>query len=289
MKRNLNLTVNFHLWQPCNMTCGFCFATFVEEVNTKIPKGHIPKEEAIEIIKQIKIIGANRINFAGGEPTLCPWLPELLKVSKEEGLKVSIITNGTKFSDKYLNRIKDYVDMIGISIDSLTYDTNFKIGRIAKSMQKHSNYFDYYKEMCDRITQLNIPLKINTVVSKPNVNEDFHFFLNEVNVFRWKVFQVLEIKGENDLDFDTFRVTDTQYMDFINRHKDIACLVKETNYELTSSYLMINPAGEFYDNLGGRYNKSRSINSVGIVTALEDIHFDYQKYVNRGGDYIIDK
>lgn len=39
-------------------------------------------------------MGFRTINFAGGEPTLCPWLPDLLRRAKELNLTTAIVTNG---------------------------------------------------------------------------------------------------------------------------------------------------------------------------------------------------
>lgn len=76
-------SVNYHLWEPCNMRCKFCFATFQDVKHSILPKGHLPKEQAIEVILQLAEIGFEKITFAGGEPTLCPWLPELIATAKE--------------------------------------------------------------------------------------------------------------------------------------------------------------------------------------------------------------
>ncbi|MEO0472453.1 MAG: radical SAM protein, partial [Bacteroidota bacterium] len=65
-------SVNFHLWEPCNMRCGFCFATFQDVKRTILPKGHLPKEDALNVVQAIAKAGFEKITFAGGEPTLCP-------------------------------------------------------------------------------------------------------------------------------------------------------------------------------------------------------------------------
>ena len=78
-------SVNFHLWEPCNMRCKFCFATFQDVKNSILPRGHLPKQDAIEVVLQLAEIGFEKITFAGGEPTLCPWLPDLITIAKEMG------------------------------------------------------------------------------------------------------------------------------------------------------------------------------------------------------------
>lgn len=94
---NLIPSVNFHLWKPCNMRCKFCFASFADVKSTILPKGHLEKEDAIILVKKIAKYGFKKITFAGGEPTLCPWLSDLIKIAKNEGLTTMIVTNGSGF------------------------------------------------------------------------------------------------------------------------------------------------------------------------------------------------
>lgn len=48
--KNLIPSLNFHLYEPCNMRCKFCFATFQEIKKTILPKGHLPFEDAEKLI-----------------------------------------------------------------------------------------------------------------------------------------------------------------------------------------------------------------------------------------------
>ncbi len=44
-------SVNFHLWEPCNMRCKFCFASFQDVKSGILPKGHLSKDETIRIVQ----------------------------------------------------------------------------------------------------------------------------------------------------------------------------------------------------------------------------------------------
>ena len=68
-------SVNFHLWEPCNMRCRFCFATFQDVRQSVLPKGHLPREDALRVTEALAE-HFEKITFAGGEPLLCPWLPD---------------------------------------------------------------------------------------------------------------------------------------------------------------------------------------------------------------------
>lgn len=74
-----------------------------------------------------------KINFAGGEPFLYPkYLGSLCRFCKET-LKlesVSIISNGTKITEKWLREYAAFVDILAVSCDSVNPETNRKIGRM---------------------------------------------------------------------------------------------------------------------------------------------------------------
>lgn len=51
--------------------------------------------------------------------------------------------------------------------------------------------------------------------------------------------------------------------------------------------LMVNPEGCFFDNTQGGYTVSAPILEVGIENALQQVHFDVEKFNQRGGKYAI--
>lgn len=110
-------SVNFHLWEPCNMRCKFCFATFQDVKQSILPKGHLPKEDAISVVDQPAEAGFEKINFAGGEPTLCSWLPDLIMRAKEREVTTSIVTNGSRITDRWLDDVNGSLDWIALSVE----------------------------------------------------------------------------------------------------------------------------------------------------------------------------
>jgi radical S-adenosyl methionine domain-containing protein 2 len=92
------ISVNYHFTRKCNKTCKFCFHTE--------KSSHVASEaEMMRGLRLLKEAGMRKINFAGGEPFLYPKkLGWLCRYCKEVlGLEsVSIITNGTKVTEKWL-------------------------------------------------------------------------------------------------------------------------------------------------------------------------------------------
>ena len=279
--------VNYHLWEPCNMRCKFCFATFQDVKNSILPKGHLPEELAIQVVKELANFGFEKITFAGGEPTLCPWLSKLIQTAKEHGLTTMIVTNGTSLTDKFLSDNQNYLDWIALSVDSINESTNREAGRAVNG--KRVIELDRYKEIVDNIKSYNYGLKINTVVHAKNVDEDLSKFIEYAKPIRWKVFQVLPIKGQNDFKIDEFKIDSERFNEFNIRHKHIAELgvkiVIENNDAMQGSYAMVDPAGRFYDNFNGTHNYSEPILKVGAKTAIKQVNYSLDKFEKRGGIY----
>jgi radical S-adenosyl methionine domain-containing protein 2 len=278
--------VNFHLWEPCNMRCKFCFATFQDVKHSILPKGHLPKEQAIEVVLHLAEIGFEKITFAGGEPTLCPWLPDLIATAKQAGLTTMIVTNGSKLTDSFLQANQQHLDWIAVSIDSLNTDKNIATGRAISG--KTPLQLDYYTSLVGRVKQHGYGLKINTVVSSKNCNENMSDFIRYAKPKRWKLLQVLPMKGQNDLNIDNFKVTDEQFQLFIDNHsglQDITSIVPESNNQMTGSYAMVDPAGRFYDNTTGGHTYSKPILDIGARLAIQQMSYDFSKFVSRGGIY----
>ncbi len=272
--------INLHLTKSCNMKCKYCFAKFNETKKT------YPYQETLELIRVLRDFGFEKINFVGGEPMLIPKISKIIKYAKRIGFYTSIVSNGTLITNEFLFEIKNHIDMIGISIDSLNSETNKKIGRFT---HKRIMSIKDYTLLVEAIELHNIDLKINTVVSKNNKNENFSNFINNANPLRWKIFQVLKIEGENDTTFNEHKISETEFKNFCRKNKkhllNPEILIPEKTEIIKGSYLMINPEGHFFDNTKGSYTISDKITIIGVAKALNQIKFNYDKFELRKGNY----
>ena len=265
------------------MRCKFCFATFQDVKQTILPKGHLPEAEALQVVENIAAAGFEKKTFAGGEPLLCKWLPSLIKKAKQLGMTTMIVTNGSKLTDAFLKANTAYLDWIAVSIDSLEDENNIKIGRAITGKTPLSKAF--YYDLVDTIKMYGYGLKINTVVNKVNYKDNLTEFIEYANPQRWKVLQVLPIVGQNDAKIDEFKITATEYNYFLNTHSDVKTIVPESNDEIKGSYVMVDPAGRFFDNAEGTHNYSKPILEVGVQEALKTMNYDLEKFLDRGGVY----
>lgn len=273
--------INYHLWDKCNMNCKFCFGQF-----KNCSKNVLDKDQSIKLIKMFIEFGFKKITFSGGEPTLCPWLTDLIQLTKSADLVTCIVTNGSKIDPKWLEKNYNYLDWIALSIDSINPTSNIESGRC---LQKETIQDEkYYLKKIELIKQYNIKIKINTVVSKYNLNEDLSSFIKKANPSRWKLFQALPIEGENSSSKENFIISNDEFDLFKAKHSkvlDDEIFVPESNEEMTSSYLMVDPNGCFFDNTSGYLNHSDPITEKGITCTMKQCHYDIKKFIARKGIY----
>ena len=268
------------------MKCRFCFATFQDVGRDILPKGHLPREGCLLVVDALANSGFDKINFAGGEPTLCPWLSDLLHRAKDLGFTTSIVTNGSRISPEWLNSVADALDWATISIDTLDPRKLEELGRTTRDGPLSENA---YLEVIDILKERGIRLKINTVVTQCNCDEDLTGFIVRARPERWKLLQALPVRGQNDGLIDDQVIAPEQFTGYIARNQAVekmgVAVVPETNELMTGSYVMVDPAGRFFDNTSGTHLYSRPINEVGVDVALREVSVDPHKFRLRDGLY----
>lgn len=278
--------VNFHVWQPCNMHCKYCFAQFKDVRRTVLPDGHLCEKDAIRLVEALASAGFTKINFAGGEPTLCPWLMSLLHVARRNGVTTSVVTNGSRLTVEFLRQAAEVLDWLAISFDSARTETLRLIGRTTRGDVISQERIE---EMCDFAVSLGIRLKINTVVSRANWKESLVPFILAVKPERWKIMQVLGIAGQNDSGIAQMAVSPTQFDFFVARNAPVrrhgVIVVVERHEDMLGSYVMVDPAGRFIDNVDGVYSYSQPILRVGVDAAAAEVRLFPQRFLDRGGCY----
>ncbi|WP_197287649.1 viperin family antiviral radical SAM protein [Streptomyces apocyni] len=276
--------VNFPIWQPCNMRCGFCFARFKDVREEVLPAGHLTASEALRVVGLLADAGFRKITFAGGEPFLCPWLGDLLRAAHHAGMTTAVVTNGSLV--RVTDTLAAVLDWLVVSIDSLSPQVLTALGRTTAGRPLSE---DTYRSLCEDVHRAGIRLKINTVVTRANRHEDLAAFVVATEPRRWKILQMLPIAGQNGGPGNALSVTDDEFRQFVRRHSWVARygidVVPENNDAMTGSYAMLDPAGRFFDNVRGSYTYSASILRCGVPAALRQITLDRSKYLARGGQY----
>jgi len=277
------LSVNYFPHRKCNYACQFCFHT---SKNLTI----LPLDEAKRGLRMLSDAGMKKLNISGGEPFLKPqFIGEVFRFCKEElGLEsCTVVNNGSKVTEKWLDTYGRYLDVMAISCDSFEAETNVLQGRADNGKPDHIGRVFDVAQWCRK---RGIKVKINSVITKHNWEEDMTASIEELAPFRWKVFQVLLLDSENTgketgslRDARDLVITDEQFKSFLNRHSHLPCLVPESNEAMKDSYLNLDEEMRFLNCQDGGKKPGRSLLKVGVQEALRDAGFDEQTFFSRGG------
>ncbi|KAJ6654074.1 hypothetical protein lerEdw1_007500 [Lerista edwardsae] len=278
------VSVNYHFTRQCNYKCGFCFHT----AKTSFV---LPLEEAKRGLGLLKQAGMEKINFSGGEPFLHErgeFVGKLVQFCKQDLRlpSVSIVSNGSMIKERWFKRYGEYLDILAISCDSFSEEVNVLIGR-GQGKKNHVENLQKLRKWCQ---EYGVAFKVNSV------------------------FQCLLIEGENTgeealREAERFVISDEDFEQFLQRHKDVPCLVPESNQKMRDSYLILDEYGiyfgeplysllvvflcifqmRFLNCANGRKEPSRSILDVGVKDAIQFSGFDEKMFFKRGGKYIWSK
>ena len=232
----------------CNQKCAYCHGF------RNIPE--LSFEENKEVLMKLIRAGVNYITFSGGEALLYPNIIELLKIAKQNGVKSKLITNGSIIANsEKMREAINYLDTITLSLDTINDDINEQMGR-------GRNHFAEIKKVLDILRDKDIRIKINTVVTKLNIDyiEELGEFLNSnYKINEWRIFRfapLRELAKENE---EKFEITDEQFKStkeiFQKNYKNIGKVNYRDNDDMESKYNLVTANG----------NIVRTINKKDIV------------------------
>ncbi|MFI3210167.1 MAG: viperin family antiviral radical SAM protein [Peptostreptococcaceae bacterium] len=267
--KNQGYVINLHILEGCNFKCRYCFAKFGNKNMLEI---NIWKKIVDNILKTAKV---SRFNIAGGEPLLYRYIDDLINYINSKGIKVSIITNGFLLDEKFILKHKESIDTIGISIDSFNYNTLTELGCI--NSNKEILTLDRFLKLGKLINNLNIKLKVNTVVNKLNYNEDLKIDLDDIIADRWKILKMKTFKKDNFNNYD-LDVSINEFNYFVNKNQSKNLIIEDS---MINSYIIIDSKGYLLDNSSDEYIKISDLQKEDFYRAFIKMNFDYELYAKR--------
>jgi MoaA/NifB/PqqE/SkfB family radical SAM enzyme len=131
-------------------------------------RARIPVDKMLEILDDFREMGVKGVTFSGGgEPLIYPWIEQTLKRAIDNGLDISVITNGQRLSGKiaeYLSRSK----WVRISLDACTAETAEATRKIAPA--RFNEIVENMRHFAE-IKVENCEFGINFVISHKNYHE----------------------------------------------------------------------------------------------------------------------
>lgn len=170
----------------CNHRCLFCSCPW-EAKSGFIKREQLSKEEWKTVIKTVTDLGVSSISFTGGEPLLNEDIKDILKfaasleckmietednilVTKNQPLKIYLISNGSLVTDEILNICKEYNIHLSMSLPGLkTYFSHTDSGSPDKILQ-----------LFHKARSLGVHTTVNITVTKLNLFELYETVSNSL-------------------------------------------------------------------------------------------------------------
>lgn len=272
------LNVSWHVWPECNLECTYCYATFRDIPNT------LNLDDALRVLDLFREAGTEKFTFVGGEPMLCPHIDRLIEHAKGIGLVTMLVTNGSHLTGERLRGLAPFLDWVSLSIDASTPELMAEMGRGKPS------FWEYCMRCWKALaTYDHLNLKVNTVVTRQNLDDDMRPLIRQLKPARWKVFQVLPVTGQNDGKVEPLLITREEFETYVQRHRELDAEglgpVAEDNRALTGTYLMLDALGRLFSNKTGGHVYTESVLEVGVWEAIRQVGWDVGGFLERGGLY----
>ncbi|MDO5531996.1 viperin family antiviral radical SAM protein [Sutterella sp.] len=268
----VNRIFNLHFTDFCNFSCRFCFA--------KNEKRALSLDEVRTVVDNIdgyfreNGVTDGKINIAGGEPTTCRYLQEIIDYIVGKGITATLITNGFILTEQFIAANRGKLQTIGLSIDSISPKTNAALGR---SIRRRSETLEYERltRICRAIRENGIRLKINTVVSRLNIHEDILPLLREVRPDRIKFLQMLPVNAFAE----SLVVSDSEFEEYLQKYREFD-YVAEYSSDIAGAYMIIDSGG-FVSTNNLHLDKKYSALRMPIRDIVSNVDFNFEGEMKR--------
>ena len=167
LKKRFPLSVTFITTYRCNFRCRYC-GTWQEQAD------ELSTGEVFKMIDQLSSLGLRRLGLNGGEPLLRADIGEIISYAKDQGLAVTLFTNGWLVKEN-IEKLKK-LDVLLISFDGPAQ---------VQDLQRQAGSYDKVIEAVKSAQDAHIKVWTNTVISKHNLDH-IDFILGTADGYGFK-------------------------------------------------------------------------------------------------------
>lgn len=161
----------------CNNRCHWCYGQNYEDSKMRI----MDETKAGSILNLMKAIGVKKCIVIGGEPTLHSGLFNILSFAKDSGMRISLVSNGRKFSD-----FKNVQKIAKLSVDGFTLSIHGWSDQVYENLTGARNGFGEVIAAISLLQESNIRFNLNFVLNKYSENsiEEIIDFVESIKMNR---------------------------------------------------------------------------------------------------------
>ena len=147
------------LTNRCNLACGHCFS------GRHGGSDDLPLEVLAIVLEGAKSHGFEHVTYTGGDPTVHPDFPGVVKLTHESGLLFSFVTNGWNFTTIFprIAQYRDRLKIVTFSLDGATEQTH-------DDLRGNNSYRRVMKAMAYCHGE-KLPFTINMSITRQNRHE----------------------------------------------------------------------------------------------------------------------
>lgn len=143
----------------CNERCVHCYADAAPEVESELSF-----DACVALIDAAAALGFARVQLTGGDPLLCPFLPDLVERAARLGVPSEIYTNGLLLSQKLLERLAPHKPTLAFSFyshDPAVHDA------ITQTANSHA----LTTRAIERAVAAGFPVRVSIIVMEENAHD----------------------------------------------------------------------------------------------------------------------
>lgn len=180
--------VNWGVFNRCPLTCRGCYNIFNEKV--------LSLNDCKKIIDKLKVAQVKELIISGGDPLLWSSIVEFCNYAYNSGLRIGIDTVSYNLNIQIANKLKRKIAYIGIPLDG--YNQNI----IEKFRLGKKNLLKVVLENLEMLSELKIPVRINTTVHKENINSlnELALIIKKYPIIQsWSLYQWWPLRAKDKL------------------------------------------------------------------------------------------
>lgn len=181
------LWITAEFTELCNHKCIYCYANSGPEPNYRI----VDKKDMEEMINYLSDQGIKQLTCSGGEPLLYPFIEDAVKLAKDRGMIVHMITNGYFLTRRRTQKLyKLGLTQVQINLDSVDPKKH-------DMMRGKKGSFDHAVQALKNAREAGMTCTTQTVLTKLNENEviDIFKFARRLGIQRCRVWDIVPSEG----------------------------------------------------------------------------------------------